>query len=121
MAETLYERFSHGKQLPNEVFPSLWLCVGYALIGAILTYLIMVIVALVGSVISRKRDPLQDYLPDQSPEPWTVLFGMFLGGYLRCHPVIDVRQVRSSRDASSLVSFTNLRARFRKLGWCINR
>jgi hypothetical protein len=84
LAETLFERFSHGKHLPNEVFPGFWLCVGYAFVGLVLTYLIMVIAAIANSTVGKMRNSY----PDQRPSLWTVLFGMLLGSVCGVIPLL---------------------------------
>jgi len=80
-----------GKErMSNDVFPGIVSCVGYFIIGLILTWLAILVVSMVADKIKQKRDPVQHMLNQYSQEPagFQFLAGMFIGPALGVIPLL---------------------------------
>jgi hypothetical protein len=53
----LYEAGTHGKHLPDTVFPNFWLSLGYVAIGLVITYALMFVISGIEVQLLRRFNP----------------------------------------------------------------
>ncbi len=80
-----------GKErMSNDVFPGFFACVGYFIVGLILTAIAFMLISVVADRIRQERDPVGHMLDQYGQEPTALqsLVGLFLGPSLGVIPLL---------------------------------
>lgn len=76
--------------MSDDVFPGFFSCVGYFIIGVILTWIALIVVSIAAEKIKKKRDPVRHMIDQHSQEAtgFQFLVGQFLGPALGVLPLL---------------------------------
>jgi hypothetical protein len=81
IARDLYAIVANGEKLPADVFPGFWLSIAYIGIGIALTWLGLILLALVDDQYQKRADPAGHLIRSYTNEPsgFQVIIAQFVG------------------------------------------